>query len=92
MHAFYGKMTCASLSMQQLVISRKASILTLPCSYCAGSIARAFAARGVGLHVVGPLGLQIDSSRQKRAGLDYWPYVAVNIYATWQVTSRTQAP
>ena len=91
LHAFYGKMACATVSMQQLLISEMASILTLPCSHCAGSIARTCAATGVGLHLVGPLGFRIDSSRLKRAGLDYWPYVAVNIYATWQVTSRTQA-
>ena len=87
MHAFHGKMACATVRMQQPLIPSLASILTLPCSNLAGSIARTCAATGVGLHLVGPLGFRIDSSRLKRAGLDYWPYVAVNIYATWQVTS-----
>ncbi|CAL5222882.1 g5309 [Coccomyxa viridis] len=49
-----------------------------------GTIARTCAATGVGLHLVGPLGFEIDNSRLKRAGLDYWPYVAVNVYSTWQ--------
>ena len=53
---------------------------------CAGTIARTCAATGVGLHLVGPLGFEIDSSRLKRAGLDYWPYVAVDVYSTWQVS------
>lgn len=53
---------------------------------CAGTIARTCAATGVGLHLVGPLGFEIDSSRLKRAGLDYWPYVAVDIYSTWQAS------
>ena len=85
MHAIHGKGACATESIQELLISRIASTSALPCSYCAGSIARTCAATGVGLHLVGPLGFRIDSSRLKRAGLDYWPYVAVNIYATWQV-------
>ena len=51
-----------------------------------GNVARTCAATGVGLHLVGPLGFEIDNSRLKRAGLDYWPYVAVNIYSTWQVS------
>ncbi|EIE21733.1 S-adenosyl-L-methionine dependent tRNA/rRNA methyltransferase [Coccomyxa subellipsoidea C-169] len=42
-----------------------------------GTIARTCAATGVGLHLVGPLGYEIDNSRLKRAGLDYWPYVTV---------------
>ena len=62
----------------------------LGCKNClalhAGTIARTCAATGVGLHLVGPLGFEIDSSRLKRAGLDYWPYVAVNVYSTWQVS------
>ena len=53
---------------------------------CAGTIARTCAATGVGMHLVGPLGFEIDSSRLKRAGLDYWPFVAVNVYGTWQAS------
>jgi tRNA (cytidine/uridine-2'-O-)-methyltransferase len=39
-----------------------------------GCIARTCAASAVGLHLVGPLGFQVDDARVKRAGLDYWPY------------------
>lgn len=49
-----------------------------------GTIARTCAATGVGLHLVGPLGFEIDNSRLKRAGLDYWPYVTVKIHDCWQ--------
>ena len=38
---------------------------------------------------MGPLGFEIDSSRLKRAGLDYWPFVAVNVYSTWQASLHT---
>ena len=49
----------------------------------AGTIARTCAATRVGLHLVGPLGFEIDNSRLKRAGLDYWPYVTVKVHDTW---------
>ncbi|CAL5340544.1 unnamed protein product [Camellia sinensis] len=38
-----------------------------------GCIARTCAASAVGLHLVGPLGFQVDDAKLKRAGLDYWP-------------------
>ena len=50
-----------------------------------GTIARTCAATGVGLHLVGPLGFEIDNSRLKRAGLDYWPFVTVKEHKSWQV-------
>ncbi|MCL7037970.1 hypothetical protein MKW94_018189 [Papaver nudicaule] len=48
-----------------------------------GCIARTCAASAVGLHLVGPLGFQIDDTKLKRAGLDYWPYVVVKIHTSW---------
>jgi len=37
-----------------------------------GNIARTCAVTGSVLHLVGPLGFQIDDAKLKRAGLDYW--------------------
>ncbi|KAI6675835.1 hypothetical protein NL676_036631 [Syzygium grande] len=48
-----------------------------------GCIARTCAASAVGLHLVGPLGFQVDDSKLKRAGLDYWPYVVVKVHNSW---------
>eukprot|EP01018_Ginkgo_biloba_P032899 Gb_28855 [translate_table: standard] len=48
-----------------------------------GCIARTCAATAVGLHLVEPLGFQIDDTKLKRAGLDYWPYVVVKIHSSW---------
>ncbi|XP_031488758.1 uncharacterized protein LOC116256516 [Nymphaea colorata] len=48
-----------------------------------GCIARTCAASAVGLHLVGPLGFQIDDAKLKRAGLDYWPYVIVKVHRSW---------
>ncbi|KAK1413333.1 hypothetical protein QVD17_35105 [Tagetes erecta] len=48
-----------------------------------GCIARSCAASGVGLHLVEPLGFEIDDTKLKRAGLDYWPYVVVKVHSSW---------
>lgn len=48
-----------------------------------GCIARTCAATAVGLHLVGPLGFQVDDTKLKRAGLDYWPYVVVKAHDSW---------
>ncbi|XP_027342917.1 uncharacterized protein LOC113855469 isoform X2 [Abrus precatorius] len=49
-----------------------------------GCIARTCAASAVGLHLVGPLGFQVDDTKLKRAGLDYWPYVVVKVHDSWE--------
>jgi tRNA (cytidine/uridine-2'-O-)-methyltransferase len=48
-----------------------------------GSIARLTAAAKVRLHLVGPLGFSLADRYLKRAGLDYWPYVDLVTYASW---------
>ncbi|RWR73798.1 tRNA/rRNA methyltransferase [Cinnamomum micranthum f. kanehirae] len=48
-----------------------------------GCIARTCAASAVGLHLIEPLGFQIDDNKLKRAGLDYWPYVVVKVHGSW---------
>nr|XP_043610316.1 putative tRNA (cytidine(34)-2'-O)-methyltransferase [Erigeron canadensis] len=48
-----------------------------------GCIARSCAASGVGLHLVEPLGFEVDDTKLKRAGLDYWPYVVVKVHRSW---------
>ncbi|KAL3148016.1 hypothetical protein ABBQ38_014308 [Trebouxia sp. C0009 RCD-2024] len=50
----------------------------------AGSVARTCAATSVALHLVKPLGFDIDSRKLKRAGLDYWPYVVVKVHDSWE--------
>ena len=45
-----------------------------------GNIGRlSLASRSV-LHLVKPFGFQLDDKRLKRAGLDYWKHISVNIY------------
>ena len=45
-----------------------------------GNIARTCAATGAHLHLVKPLGFDIDEKAVSRAGLDYWPYVNLTVY------------
>lgn len=45
-----------------------------------GNIARSCAATGTKLHLVKPLGFSIDDKTLKRAGLDYWPFVDLEVH------------
>lgn len=45
-----------------------------------GNIARTCAATGARLHLVGPMGFQIDDRKLKRAGLDYWHLLDIAYY------------
>ena len=45
-----------------------------------GNIGRLSLASGSVLHLVKPLGFELDDSRLKRAGLDYWKHISVKIY------------
>lgn len=45
-----------------------------------GNIARTCAATGTVLHLVEPLGFKIDDKSLKRAGLDYWPFVKLEVH------------
>jgi tRNA (cytidine/uridine-2'-O-)-methyltransferase len=45
-----------------------------------GNIARMCAATGCALHLIEPLGFQIDDRALKRAGLDYWSAVRVVVH------------
>lgn len=48
-----------------------------------GNIIRLCANTGARLHLVGPLGFQLDHSRVKRAGLDYHELANVRHYPGW---------
>ena len=45
-----------------------------------GNIGRLALASGSNLHLVKPFGFEINDTRLKRAGLDYWQHVSVTIY------------
>ncbi|MBL4593381.1 MAG: tRNA (cytidine(34)-2'-O)-methyltransferase [Flavobacteriales bacterium] len=45
-----------------------------------GNIGRLSLATGSNLHLVKPFGFEIDDSRLKRAGLDYWKHINLFVY------------
>lgn len=48
-----------------------------------GNIARLSAGLGLRLNLIEPLGFSLADKYLKRAGLDYWPYVDLKIWAGW---------
>ena len=49
-----------------------------------GSIARLCDATHTRLHLIKPLGFSLEDRYLKRAGLDYWPWVDLQIYEDWR--------
>ena len=45
-----------------------------------GNIGRLSLASGSVLHLVKPFGFELNDKRLKRAGLDYWKHISINIY------------
>ena len=48
-----------------------------------GNIARTAAATDSVLHLVKPLGFSLDEKSLRRAGLDYWPYVSLEVHESF---------
>lgn len=46
-----------------------------------GNIARTCAATGARLHIIKPMGFEIDDRKLKRAGLDYWNLLDITYYS-----------
>lgn len=49
-----------------------------------GNIGRTCLGAGAVLHLVRPLGFSLDSRQVKRAGLDYWPKVRLNVWEDFE--------
>lgn len=48
-----------------------------------GNVARTCIATDITLHLIEPLGFSIDDKAVKRAGLDYWKDVKLEVHASW---------
>ncbi|MBM2804634.1 MAG: putative tRNA (cytidine/uridine-2'-O-)-methyltransferase [Deltaproteobacteria bacterium] len=57
-----------------------------------GSVARLCAATLTPLHLIEPLGFKIDDKHLKRAGLDYWQFVDLQVHKSWNDFLRTAKP
>ena len=49
-----------------------------------GAIGRLCVGLGVKLHLIRPLGFHLDDQAVARAGLDYWPYLDLQVHDTWE--------
>ena len=49
-----------------------------------GNIGRTCVATGAHLHLIKPLGFSLDSREVKRAGLDYWDKVNLNVWESFE--------
>jgi tRNA (cytidine/uridine-2'-O-)-methyltransferase len=57
-----------------------------------GSIARLCACIGAKLHLIHPLGFNIDEKSVRRAGLDYWDQVQIAEHSNWDAFLETEQP
>jgi len=57
-----------------------------------GAIARLCACTGVTLHLIHPLGFRTDEASVRRAGLDYWPHVAIREHSSWETFLTAEQP
>jgi tRNA (cytidine/uridine-2'-O-)-methyltransferase len=57
-----------------------------------GNVIRLCANTGAQLHLVRPLGFEIDDVRLRRAGLDYHEYATVKVHDDWDALVRTEQP
>jgi len=53
-----------------------------------GNIARTCAATGAMLHLIKPLGFELSDKYLKRAGLDYWHMMTLEIHESWEDFTR----
>jgi len=49
-----------------------------------GNAGRSCLAAGASLHLIEPLGFELDDRRVKRAGLDYWEHVDLRVWPSWE--------
>ena len=53
-----------------------------------GNVARSCAATNSELHLIEPLGFEINDRQLRRAGLDYWPWVKLHRHADFAAFSQ----
>ena len=57
-----------------------------------GNIGRTAAALRCRLHIVHPIGFDMDEKARRRAGLDYWHLVDCREHASWEAFLESEAP
>lgn len=57
-----------------------------------GSIGRLCVATNTTLHLIEPLGFQLDDKHVRRAGLDYWEHVRLHVHPSWEAFLALREP
>jgi len=57
-----------------------------------GNIGRTAAALGCRLHIIHPIGFDMDEKARRRAGLDYWHLVDCREHASWDAFLERERP
>lgn len=57
-----------------------------------GNIARLCAATRAELHLIEPLGFQLDDRQLRRAGMDYWTHVTWRVWPDWPAFIQSRSP
>ena len=57
-----------------------------------GNVGRSCLAVGAKLWLVRPLGFQLDEKNLRRAGLDYWQHLNVEVVAQWEALAASLPP
>lgn len=57
-----------------------------------GNVIRLCANTGFPLHLIQPLGFELDDARLQRAGLDYHEWASLQVHADWPAFVRTVVP
>jgi len=57
-----------------------------------GNIGRTCVAMNCHLHLVGPLGFEINDKQLRRSGLDYWPDLKMTQYDNYEAFEKTHPP
>ena len=57
-----------------------------------GNIIRLAANTGAGLHLVSPLGFDLDDRQLRRAGLDYREFAAIKVHASFDALIESEQP
>lgn len=57
-----------------------------------GAISRLCACTGAVLHLIYPLGFDVDEKAVRRAGLDYWEHVDIRHHSNWNAFLEKEEP
>lgn len=79
-------------SRKQHILERHVVLVGPEVHWNTGNIGRTCLGAGARLHLIRPLGFSLDARQVKRAGLDYWPDVPLQVWDNFADFSSAMAP